>query len=70
MGGADSLRRPALGIARPAAEFGGNLAVNQRRQTKKENAQKERISHSHGSSKTLRDSQKSVKAERAAERQE
>jgi hypothetical protein len=67
MTGANGLSRPAPGIARTVTKFGRSLALNQRRQTEEENAQAKRISYSHGGSKTLRDSQKSVKAEREEE---
>jgi hypothetical protein len=66
MAGANGLSRPTLGTVGTVTEFRGSLAPNQRRrQAKYENAEKDRISHTHCNSKTLSDSPKSVKAGRS-----
>src|SRR5258708_18395095 len=66
MAGANGLSRPTLGTVGTVTEFRGSLAPNQRRrQAKYENAEKDRISHTHCNSKTLSDSPNSVKAGRS-----
>src|SRR5437762_5980061 len=63
MAGANSLSRPALGIAVTVAEFCRSLAPYQRRcQANDENTQKDGLSYAHAGSKTLSDSQETVKA--------
>ena len=63
MTGANSPRRPALGITLTVAQCCRSLAASQRRsQANDENTKAERISYSHCSPKTLRDSCGSVKA--------
>src|SRR5439155_1241945 len=63
MAGTNSLCRPTLGVAVAVAEFCRSLAANQRRcQANDENTQKDGLSYAHAGSKTLSDSQDTVKA--------